>query len=122
MRPKLIVRRHDTFGACSGGTGNPPAPTCPPGVDADLDHDGDVDTEDFAIFGARFTGINPAGCIGAGGVCGGESAMGGGEQDSPSADSDYPIPPLDIILEDPLIAELYEELQEICATRGVPCT
>ena len=33
-----------------------PAGTYPPGVDADLDYDGDVDLADFLIFQQNFTG------------------------------------------------------------------
>lgn len=51
------------FTQCFGGAFNPPAVTCPPGVDADLDDDGDVDTGDFALFTQCFGGSNnpPAG-------------------------------------------------------------
>ena len=45
-----------TFQLCFGGSNNPPAPTCPPGIDADLDGDGDVDLADFLIFQQNFTG------------------------------------------------------------------
>ena len=44
------------FQQCYAGSGNPPAPTCPPGVDADFDDDGDVDLADFLIFQQNFTG------------------------------------------------------------------
>jgi len=44
------------FQLCFGGSNNPPAPTCPPGVDADCDGDGDVDLADFLIFQNNFTG------------------------------------------------------------------
>jgi len=44
------------FQLCFGGSNNPPAPTCPPGVDADCDGDGDVDLADFLIFQQNFTG------------------------------------------------------------------
>jgi len=44
------------FQLCFGGSSNPPAPTCPPGVNADLDGDGDVDLADFLIFQQNFTG------------------------------------------------------------------
>lgn len=46
----------DTFLECVNGPGNPPAPTCPPGVAADLDCDGDSDFADFAILQIDFTG------------------------------------------------------------------
>jgi len=45
-----------SFQLCFGGASNPPAGTCPPGVDADLDADGDVDLADFLIFQQNFTG------------------------------------------------------------------
>ena len=35
---------------------NPPAPTCPPGVDADLGDDGEVDLGEFLSFQQNFTG------------------------------------------------------------------
>jgi len=44
------------FQLCFGGSNNPPATTCPPGIDADLDGDGDVDLADFIIFQQNFTG------------------------------------------------------------------
>jgi uncharacterized Ntn-hydrolase superfamily protein len=44
------------FGQCFGGANNPPAGSCPPGVDADFDNDGDVDLIDFATFAQNFTG------------------------------------------------------------------
>jgi len=44
------------FQLCFGGSNNPPAATCPPGVNADLDGDGDVDLADFLIFQQNFTG------------------------------------------------------------------
>ena len=44
------------FQLCFGGSNVPPAPTCPPGVDADCDGDGDVDLADFLIFQNNFTG------------------------------------------------------------------
>ena len=44
------------FQLCFGGSNNPPAGTCPPGIDADLDDDGDVDLADFLIFQQNFTG------------------------------------------------------------------
>lgn len=37
------------FQRCFAGSGNPPAPACPEGVDADLDNDGDVDLDDLAL-------------------------------------------------------------------------
>jgi hypothetical protein len=45
-----------TFSQCFGGSMNPPAPTCPAGVDADFDDDGDVDLSDFAELSQDFTG------------------------------------------------------------------
>jgi hypothetical protein len=53
------------FAQCFAGSNNPPAASCPVGVDADLDDDGDVDTSDFALFAQCFGGANnppPAGC------------------------------------------------------------
>jgi hypothetical protein len=44
------------FGQCFGGANNPPAGSCPPGVDADCDNDDDVDLTDFAEFSQNFTG------------------------------------------------------------------
>lgn len=44
------------FAQCFAGALNPPAPSCPLGIDADFDDDGDVDTADFAIFAQNFTG------------------------------------------------------------------
>ena len=44
------------FAACYNGAARPPAPACPPGVNADLDDDGDVDLDDFGIFAANYTG------------------------------------------------------------------
>ena len=44
------------FQLCFGGATNPPAPTCPPGVEADCDGDFDVDLADFLIFQQNFTG------------------------------------------------------------------
>ena len=45
-----------SFAACYNGSARPPAPACPPGVDADCDGDGDVDLDDFGIFAANYTG------------------------------------------------------------------
>jgi len=44
------------FQLCYGGSSNPPALTCPPGVDADFDLDGDVDLADFLVLQQNFTG------------------------------------------------------------------
>lgn len=44
------------FVQCFGGSANPPAATCPAGVDADSDGDGDVDITDFLLFAQNFTG------------------------------------------------------------------
>ena len=44
------------FALCFGGPLNPPATTCPAGVDADFDDDGDVDLFDFTQFQLSFTG------------------------------------------------------------------
>lgn len=44
------------FARCFGGSGLPPAPACPPGVDADFDGDGDVDLADFALLAHGYTG------------------------------------------------------------------
>ena len=41
---------------CLDGPDQPPAETCPPGVDADLDCDGDVDVRDYAVFQENFGG------------------------------------------------------------------
>jgi len=38
-----------SFTLCVAGQGNPPAASCPPGVNADCDDDGDVDVADYAI-------------------------------------------------------------------------
>jgi len=45
-----------SFQLCYGGSNNPPAPSCPECVDANLDGDGDVDLADFLIFQQNFTG------------------------------------------------------------------
>src|SRR3972149_3659543 len=56
---------------CFGGSGNPPAPTCPAGGGADMDPlpcgDGDVDIADFQVLQICFTG-SLTGCVGAGGA------------------------------------------------------
>lgn len=44
------------FSLCFGGSLNPPAGTCPPGVDADCDNDSDVDQTDFYSLSLAFTG------------------------------------------------------------------
>lgn len=44
------------FAQCFGGSANPPAGTCPAGVNADLDGDGDVDALDFVLFAQNYTG------------------------------------------------------------------
>lgn len=44
------------FTQCFGGAANPPAATCPAGIDADLDGDGDVDVSDFILLAQKFTG------------------------------------------------------------------
>ena len=41
---------------CFGGSGNPPDPDCPQGVNADLDCDEDVDLDDYAILAGALTG------------------------------------------------------------------
>jgi hypothetical protein len=44
------------FTDCMGGPDNAVAPTCPVGIDADLDLDGDADLLDAAILAVNFTG------------------------------------------------------------------
>lgn len=44
----VTVADHALFVACQAGPEAPPAPTCSPGVDADIDADGDVDLADAA--------------------------------------------------------------------------
>jgi hypothetical protein len=44
------------FAECLAGPAAPPAETCPAGVDADLDGDGDVDLIDFGQFESAFSG------------------------------------------------------------------
>lgn len=44
------------FARCYGGADEPPAPSCPDGVDADFDADGDIDLSDFDIFTRHYTG------------------------------------------------------------------
>lgn len=54
------------FASCYGGSGNPPAASCPPGANCDFDIDGDVDLADFAIFAGCFGGSGnpiPPGCL-----------------------------------------------------------
>ncbi len=41
---------------CLDGPNQPPAKTCPPDVDADLDCDGDVDVRDYAALQEAFEG------------------------------------------------------------------
>jgi hypothetical protein len=48
--------RSSTREPIPGGANNPPAASCPLGVDAHLDSDGDVDLSDFTIFAQNFTG------------------------------------------------------------------
>lgn len=50
------VADYTVFTQCFGGSENPPAATCPPGVDVDCDGDGDVDVNDFVMFGQNYTG------------------------------------------------------------------
>lgn len=44
------------FTLCLGGANEPPADTCPAGVQADLDGDGDVDADDMNTQAANYTG------------------------------------------------------------------
>lgn len=44
------------FARCFNGAGNPPAPECPQGADADLDCDGDVDLDDYRLLAGNLTG------------------------------------------------------------------
>lgn len=44
------------FALCFAGSFNPPAVSCPPGIDADFDDDADVDLSDYAMFSQQFTG------------------------------------------------------------------
>ena len=53
--PLMEIRQPD-FAQDFGAAGNPPAAGCQPGVDADLDDDGDVDLGDFTRFAANCTG------------------------------------------------------------------
>lgn len=80
-----------------------------------------MDLGDFAIFTQCFTGQNPEGCIGASASCG--EALGGESSGASESASETPnVLPLEILLEDPAIAELYEALQAHCEAEGIPCT
>jgi len=99
------------FQLCFGGSNNPPAPTCPAGVDADMDPvpcgDGDVDLADFLLFQQCFTG-SFTGCIGAGGTCSDGSSEGGM---APEFFGPEPSP-----------EQLRQMLEDWCRANGIPFT
>jgi len=53
---QVDLRDFATFGLCFAGPGEPPADTCPEGVDADFDMDDDVDLDDHLLFVDALTG------------------------------------------------------------------
>jgi len=103
------------FQQCFAGSGNPPAPTCPPGVNADLDGEGDVDMADFILFQTAFTGaLDPCdddACVTGGSEEGGEGAMGFGPEPEGGAPGTGP---------EPIPDELYRRLYEYCRRSGIP--
>lgn len=50
------------FTQCRGGSGMPPATSCPPGIHADFDNDGDVDMADFAVLARNFGELTAPAC------------------------------------------------------------
>jgi hypothetical protein len=96
------------FLQCFGGSNNPPPPTCPFGVDADLNGDADVDTADTAIFINTYypqSGPGEPWCT----VPGGGDGMGG--ESGEAADDN-----------EPTGEELYEWLEAYCLDQGIPFT
>ena len=89
-----------------GASNNPPAPTCPPGMDADYDNDGDVDQQDFGMFFLAFTGAgqNP---------CDDDLCPTGGEGEGESGMAPTFVP-------EPVPDELYWQLYEYCRRNGIP--
>jgi len=96
------------FQLCFGGSNNPPAPACPPGMDADYDNDGDVDLQDFDMFFLAFTGagVNP---------CDDDGCPTGGEEEGESGMAPTFVP-------EPVPDELYWQLYEYCLRNGIPFT
>ena len=99
---------------CSGGSGNPPAPGCPPGVDADMDDDGDVDANDFVLFAQWYTGSLTNACLGPG--LGGLMSPGGDQSAAqlPASGTVHGLP------SDPTIEEMEAWLRAYCEENGIP--
>jgi len=106
------------FQLCFGGSGNPPAPTCPPTsgpgpypLEPDLDGDGDVDLADFSILQLAYTG-SYSGCGDpAGPSCGGGEGEGGAMAPEGSPNGTLP---------DPAPEEWDRMLYEYCLANGIP--
>jgi hypothetical protein len=93
------------FLQCFGGSGQPPASSCPPGVDADLDGDGDVDLADYSTLTHFYApGVDwcPSSGLAGGDAVGGESGQNGAAH--------------------PTTDELYDQLEAYCIERHIPFT